>query len=106
MTARRGGARRVARRRRGRRSSAGAPHAHDPFEITHRRARRGDRLNLHTTLSLLTATRACFRGQAALRRLAPADFAAAWPALEACARDFYRVTAGGEALPVLAARWR
>ena len=79
----------------------GQASAHDPFEITTDAHVSGDRLNLHTTMSLLTATRSCFRGQSALRRLAPADFEASRPIFLACARDFYLVTSGGEPLPVL-----
>jgi len=77
--------------------------AHDPFEITTDAHVSGQGLELHTTLSLLTATRACLQGAAAQRRLDPPDFEAERSHFEACARDYYRVSSGGEALPVRSA---
>jgi HupE / UreJ protein len=77
--------------------------AHDPFEITTDAHVSADGLNVDTTLSLLTATRACFEGADAQRRLAPADFEAEHQSFEACARDYYRITSGGEALPLRSA---
>jgi len=76
--------------------------AHDPFEITTDAHVSGEELSLHTTLSLLTATRACFDGPDSQRRLEPRDFEAFRDAFDACARDYYRVSSGGAALP---ARW-
>jgi hydrogenase/urease accessory protein HupE len=61
----------------------------------------GDHLALHTTLSLLTAARLCFTGAGARRTIEVPELKALWPALDECARGFYRVTAGGEALPAL-----
>jgi hydrogenase/urease accessory protein HupE len=78
----------------------GAARAHDPFEITTDAHVSGDRMDVHTTMSLLTATRSCFKGTAALRQLAPADFEANRGVFEECARDFYLITAGGDALPI------
>jgi hydrogenase/urease accessory protein HupE len=57
-------------------------------------------MDVHTTMSLMTATRSCFKGQAALRVLAPADFEANRGAFEECARSFYLVTSGGDVLPI------
>ncbi len=82
----------------------GAAVAHDPFEITTDAHVSGELLTLHTTLSLRTATRMCFAGQEALRIVDPLEFPAFQARYEACARDFYRVTAGGVALPVRSAR--
>jgi len=75
--------------------------AHDPFEITTDAHVNGDRLGLHTTLSLLTATRVCFTGDGARKTITVPELARLWPALEDCGRRFYRVTAGGETLPVV-----
>ncbi len=65
--------------------------AHDPFEVTTDAHIAGAALQLHTTLSLLTAGRVCFpeRGRS---RLLAAEFSARRPALETCARAFFRVT--------------
>ncbi len=73
--------------------------AHDPFEITTDAHVSGEELRLHTTLSLLTATRACFDGPDSQRRLEPRDFEAFRDAFDACARDYYRVSSGGAVLP-------
>jgi hydrogenase/urease accessory protein HupE len=75
--------------------------AHDPFEITTDAHVAGDRLELHTTMSLLTAARLCFAGADARKTIAPAEFPVLRPALEDCARRFYRVASGGDGLPVL-----
>ena len=75
-------------------------HAHDPFEITTDAHVAGDHMDLHTTMSLMTATRSCFRGPEALRVLAPADFDRYRPGFEECARDFYLVSSGDDLLPV------
>jgi len=75
--------------------------AHDPFEITTDAHVSGDRLNLHTTMSLLTAARLCFTGTGARKTIEVPELAALWPALDDCARGFYRVSSGGETLPVL-----
>src|SRR6185436_13294688 len=81
---------------------AAAPaRAHDPFEITTDAHVSGDRLNLHTTMSLLTAARLCFTGTGARKTIEVPELAALWPALDDCARGFYRVSSGGETLPVL-----
>jgi len=81
---------------------AGRPaRAHDPFEITTDAHVSGDRLGLHTTMSLLTAARLCFTGAGARKTIEMPELAALWPALEDCARRFYRVTSGGEVLPVV-----
>lgn len=72
--------------------------AHDPFEITTDAHVSGAELSVHTTLSLHTATRACFDGPSAERRLEPADFEALRSTFEACARDYYTITSGGETL--------
>jgi hydrogenase/urease accessory protein HupE len=79
----------------------GAPTAwaHDPFQITSEaRVGRGQ-LVVRTTMSLLTAARACLPGQSALRIPRAADFEPARPLYEACARELYRVTSGGDPLP-------
>jgi hydrogenase/urease accessory protein HupE len=55
-------------------------------------------------MSLLTAARVCFTGAAARKTIEPAEVPALRQTLEDCARGFYRVTSGGEALPVLDAR--
>jgi hypothetical protein len=78
--------------------------AHDPFEITTDAHVSGDRLGLHTTMSLLTAARVCFTGAVARKTIEPAEVPALRQTLEDCARGFYRVTSGGEALTVLDAR--
>jgi hydrogenase/urease accessory protein HupE len=84
---------------------AGTPaRAHDPFEITTDAHVSGDRMALHTTMSLLTAGRICFTGADARKTIAPTEFPALRPALDDCARRFFRVTAGGETLAVLDAR--
>ena len=80
--------------------------AHDPFEITTDAHVSGDRLGLHTTMSLLTAARLCFAGTDARKNIEPHEFPALRPALDGCARGFYRVTGGGEPLPVLGADLR
>jgi hypothetical protein len=82
----------------------GAALAHDPFEITTDAHVSGELLTLHTTLALQTATRMCFSGKEALRVVDPLAFAAYRERYEACARDFFRVSAGGEALPVTSTR--
>ena len=52
---------------------AGMPaFAHDPFEITTDAHVSGDRMALHTTMSLLTAARICFTGADARKTIAPA----------------------------------
>jgi hypothetical protein len=81
--------------------AAGRAGAHDPFEITTDAHVAGDRLTLHTTMSLLTATRACLREAGSLRALRPEEAPAYLPLFEVCARAFYRVSAGGDALAVL-----
>ena len=74
--------------------------AHDPFSITSEARVGHGGLEIDTTMSLLTATRACLPGTSALRIPKPADFEPARPAYEACARDLYRITSGGTALSV------
>jgi hypothetical protein len=66
-------------------------HAHDPFEVTTDAHIAGGALQLHTTLSLLTASRVCLpaRGRTPLPA---AEFPSQRAALESCARDFFRVT--------------
>jgi hydrogenase/urease accessory protein HupE len=81
-------------------------HAHDPFEITTDAHVSGEELRLHTTLSLLTATRACFDGPDAQRRLEPRDFESFRDAFDACARDYYRISSGGAVLPARSASAR
>ena len=78
-----------------------AAHAHDPFEITSDAHVSGDRLSVHTTLSLLTAARICFAGEGRRKTIAVPELAAVWPALEDCARRFFSVSSGGAALPVI-----
>jgi hypothetical protein len=78
--------------------------AHDAFEITTDAHVSGEVLTLHTTLSLNTATRMCFDGKQALRIVDPLAFPALASRYESCARDFYRLTAGGVALPVSTAK--
>jgi hypothetical protein len=78
----------------------GRARAHDPFAITTEAQVTGDRMEVRTTMSLLTASRACLPGRDALRVPAPGDFAALRPAFETCARELYRISAGGAALPV------
>ena len=72
-------------------------YAHDPFEVTTDAHIAGAALQLHTTLSLLTAGRICLpaRGRAALLA---AEFPSQRAALETCARDFFRVTETDTAL--------
>jgi len=57
-----------------------------------------DQLSLHTTMSWLTATRACLEAGAARRLPPPSDFARLIPTFEDCARQYYVVWAGGQAL--------
>jgi hypothetical protein len=77
--------------------------AHDPFEIT-TLARLGSRgLEVRVTLAGSTAARTCLPGEVARAPLAPAALEALRPRLEACARAFYRVSAGGVPLPPRAA---
>ena len=83
---------------------ATAAHAHDPFEITTDAHVSGDRLTVHTTMSLLTAARICFAGDGARKTIEVPELAALWPALEDCARRFFRVSSGGATLPVIEAR--
>ena len=78
--------------------------AHDAFEITTDAHVSGEVLTLHTTLSLTTATRMCLAGKEALRIVDPPEFPAFQARYEACARDFYQVSAGGVALPVTSAK--
>jgi len=52
-------------------------------------------------MSLLTAARLCFAGAGARRTIEIPELRALWPALDDCARRFYRVTTGGEALALL-----
>ena len=72
-------------------------HAHDPFEVTTDAHIAGAALQLHTTLSLLTAGRVCLpaRGRAPLL---PTEYPAQRAALESCARDFFRVAEAGAPL--------
>jgi hydrogenase/urease accessory protein HupE len=81
-------------------------HAHDPFEITTDAHVAGDRLSVHTTMSLLTATRACIDGGSGSGRgrIEPPAFEAHRPELTRCARAFYRITAGGRDLHAREAR--
>jgi len=82
----------------------GRAQAHDPFEITtdaHVAADRGG-LTLHTTMSLRTASRACFDAPAA--PVTAAEFAVLIPRFAACARTIYDVRAGGARLRPVAAR--
>jgi hydrogenase/urease accessory protein HupE len=81
--------------------AGGRARAHDPVEITTDAHVRGDRLGLHTTMSLVTAARLCFTGADARKTIHVPELAALWPELEQCARGFYSVTAGGAALPVV-----
>lgn len=83
---------------------ATAARAHDPFEITTDAHVSGDKLTLHTTMSLLTAARICFAGDGARKTIEVPELAALWPALDDCARRFYRVTSGGAALAVIESR--
>jgi hydrogenase/urease accessory protein HupE len=78
--------------------------AHDPFEITTDAHVSGDRMALHTTMSLLTAARICFTGADGRKTIGRAEFPALRPTLDDCARHFFRVTAGGETLDVLDAQ--
>jgi hydrogenase/urease accessory protein HupE len=84
--------------------AGGRARAHDPFEITTDAHVAGDRLGLHTTMSLLTAARVCFQGADARRTIEVPELAALWPALEECARRFYRVGSGGAPLRILDAK--
>ena len=72
--------------------------AHDPFEITTDAHVQAGELSVHTTLSLLTAERACLTPADPARRAATADFLAFREQFEACARDYYRISSGGQAL--------
>lgn len=78
--------------------------AHDPFEITTDAHVSSDGLGVHTTLSLSTAGRACLDGADAERRLEPVDFEVYRAQFESCARDYYRITSGGEELPLHTAK--
>jgi hydrogenase/urease accessory protein HupE len=78
--------------------------AHDPFEITTDAHVAGDRLGVHTTMSLLTAARLCLPGDDARKTIQPVEVPALRAPLDDCARRFWRVTSGGEALTVLDAR--
>ena len=78
--------------------------AHDPFEVTTDAHISGGELRLHTTLSLLSAGRMCLPPERAARRLVAAEFEAARPALEACARGFYQLAQAGAPLAPMAAR--
>jgi hydrogenase/urease accessory protein HupE len=71
--------------------------AHDPFEVTTDAHIAGAALQLHTTLSLLTAGRVCLpaRGRAPL---VASEFPAQRAALESCARDFFHVAEAGAPL--------
>jgi hydrogenase/urease accessory protein HupE len=80
---------------------SGRARAHDPFEITTDAHVSGDRMSVHTTMSLLTAARLCFTGASARRTIEVPEVAALWPALDDCARRFYRITSGGAELPVV-----
>src|SRR3954468_9608667 len=75
--------------------------AHDPFEITTDAHVSGARLGLHTTMSLLTATRLCFAGANTRKTIDVSEFPALRPALTDCLRGFYRVSSGGDPLPVV-----
>lgn len=75
--------------------------AHDPLEITTDAHLDAAGLNLHTTLSLDTAARACLSGAAPARRLVAADFPPLRARLERCARDFYALGSGGKPLSLL-----
>jgi hydrogenase/urease accessory protein HupE len=79
-------------------SVAHPAHAHDPFEVTTDAHITTSDLRLHTTLSLLTAGRICLPADGGRRVLRASEFPAARGALEACARDFYRLTDAGAAL--------
>jgi hypothetical protein len=81
-------------------ASAAAAQAHDPFEITTDAHVSGDGggMTLHTTMSLLTAARACLTGRDALHAPAPGDIGRFTPQFRACVRDYYDVRAGGETL--------
>jgi hypothetical protein len=83
---------------------SGVAWAHDAFEITTDAHVSGELMTLHTTLLLSTATRMCFTGKEALRVVGALEFSAFEDRYRDCARDFYRVTAGGAALPVRDAR--
>ena len=83
---------------------ATAAHAHDPFEITADAHVSGDRLTVHTTMSLLTAARICFAGAGARKTIEVPELSTLWPALEDCARRFFRVSSGGATLAVIEAR--
>jgi hypothetical protein len=81
--------------------------AHDPLEITSDAHVDERGLNVHTTLSLDSAARICLAGKERTpsavtkrveRRLGRADFQRFRPAFERCARTFYSITAGGQAL--------
>jgi len=58
-------------------------------------------LNLHTTLSLDTAARACLSAPPAARRFNAADFPRLRSEFERCARDYYALSAGGKPLALL-----
>src|SRR5262249_40212606 len=84
--------------------ASGRARAHDPFEITTDAHVSGDRMSVHTTMSLLTAARLCFTGARARGPSEVPELAALWPALDDCARRFYRITSGGVELTVVDAR--
>src|SRR3954463_4327391 len=74
--------------------------AHDPFEVTTDAHIAGAALQLHTTLSLLTAGRVCLpaRGRAPL---VATEFSLQRATLESCARDFFRVAEAGAPLAAI-----
>jgi hydrogenase/urease accessory protein HupE len=78
----------------------GTAWAHDPFQITSEAQVGRDQMFVRTTMSLVTAARACLPGQSALRIPSPAEFEPARPLYESCARDLYRITSGSAPLPV------
>jgi hydrogenase/urease accessory protein HupE len=75
----------------------GSAQAHDPFEITTDAHVSDGDLTLHTTMSLLTATRACLDGGSSRRAATASDFPRLRPTFEACTRAYFDVRAGGRA---------
>ena len=84
--------------------TAAPARAHVPFQITTEARISGDRLVARTTMGVMIAGQVCREGPAALRIPDAEQLAADRAAFEACARDLYRVTAGGQPLPPREAR--
>lgn len=78
---------------------AGRAEAHDPFEITTEARLGAEAMVLHVAMAASTAAAACLPDRPGRPgRVEEASFASLRPALEACGRGLYAVSAGGRAL--------